>query len=163
MNNPNKPPSPNDTPPQRPRISLTWWLIMLALLAWNFWTLVPKGKQEIAIPYTAFVDQIQAGNVTEVQISGAEISGTFKSGVPATDLVPPDQVPSASTTPQTSSTPTLYTSFTTTFPEAVGDPNLIPLLEANNVILNAQTPASPVLLDLLSSALPFILLIFSDS
>jgi len=152
-------------PAPRPGISLFWWIVLIVLFFWNIWTLKPQVQQTIAIPYTAFIQQIKNGNVTEVQIDGTQISGVFKKGLPATDLVPADQLatppasPQPVSTSQANSTPILYTSFTTTFPEAVGDPNLIPLLEANNVTLNAQAPSNPLIVNMLISALPFILFI----
>jgi cell division protease FtsH len=166
MNNPpSKPPSDNPTPPQRPRISPIWWVILIALFIWNIWTLLPQPQQEITIPYTAFITQIKSGNVKDVQIDGSQISGDFKSGLPASDLVPPDQLATPAPTSQSNSgsqaasTPEVYTAFTTTFPDVVGDPSLIPLLEANNVVINVKTPSNPLILDLLINGLPFILLI----
>ena len=166
MNKPTPtPPSEGPTPPERPHISPLWWVILIALFMWNIWTLLPQTQQEIAIPYTAFVDQVKTGNVKDVQIDGAQISGNFNNGLPATDLVPPDQLatPLPTSQPasgsQNSSKPELFTAFTTTFPEAVGDPNLISLLEANNVVINVKASSNPVILDLLISGLPFILLI----
>ncbi len=162
---PPTPPSDQPTPPIRPRISPIWWVILFALFIWNIWTLMPQTPQEIAVPYTAFIEQIKTGNVKDVQIDGAQISGDFKSGLPASDLVPPDQLATPLPTSQPASasqatpTPVMYTAFTTTFPEAVGDANLIPLLEANNVVINVKTPSNPLILDLLINGLPFILLI----
>ncbi len=162
---PPTPPSDQPTPPIRPRISPIWWVILFALFIWNIWTLMPQTPQEIAVPYTAFIEQVKTGNVKDVQIDGAQISGDFKSGLPAGDLVPPDQLATPLPTSQPASasqatpTPVMYTAFTTTFPEAVGDANLIPLLEANNVVINVKTPSNPLILDLLINGLPFILLI----
>ncbi|MFL7871003.1 MAG: ATP-dependent zinc metalloprotease FtsH [Anaerolineales bacterium] len=162
---PSKPPSDQSSPPARPHISPFWWVILIALFIWNIWTLKPQTKQEIDIPYTAFIEQVKAGNVKDVQINGAQISGDFIDGRPATDLIPPDQLatPLPTSQPasnsQTASKPELYTAFSTNFPEAVGDPNLISLLEANNVVLNVKASSNPVILDLLISGLPFILLI----
>ena len=161
---PSKPPSGQPTP-QTPRISPLSWIILIALFIWNIWALRPQTQTDIAIPYTAFVDQIKAGNVQDVQIDGAQISGDFQTGLPATDLIPPNQLatPLPTTQPasglQPNSKPQLYTAFNTTFPEAVGDPNLIPLLEANNVPVDVKPPSNPVIADLLLSGLPFILLI----
>jgi len=136
---------------------------MIVLIIWNIWTLWPEVSHEIAIPYTAFVSQVKAGNVKDVQINGAQISGTFQKGLPASDLVPPDQLATPSVTPasttQTTSSPELYTSFTTTFPESVGDPHLLDLLEAKNVTVNVKAQSNSFLLDLLISGLPFVLLV----
>jgi len=165
----NTPPSnsPNDqsTPPERPRISPFWWAILIALFLWNIWTFLPQGQQEITIPYSAFINQVNSGNVKDVQIDGAQINGDFKKGLPATDLIPPDQLatPLPTSQPasnsQTDANPQLFTVFTTTFPEAVGDPNLLSLLEAKDVVVNVKAQSNPVILDLLISGLPFILLI----
>jgi cell division protease FtsH len=166
MNTPNPtPPSEQPTPPERPHMSPIWWVILIALFIWNIWTLKPQAQQEIDVPYTAFIAQVKAGNVKDVQIDGTQISGDFTSGLPASDLIPPDQLatPLPTSQPasgsQADSKPELFTAFTTTFPEAVGDPNLIALLEANNVVLNVKTPSNPLILDLLINGLPFILLI----
>jgi cell division protease FtsH len=166
MNNPpSKPPSDNSTPPQRPRISPIWWVILIALFIWNIWTLLPQPQQQINIPYTAFITQIKNGNVKDVEIDGSQITGDLKSGLPASDLVPPSQLATPAPTSQSNSgsqaasTPEVYTAFTTTFPETVGDSSLIPLLEANNVIINVKSPSNPLILDLLINGLPFILLI----
>jgi cell division protease FtsH len=146
-------------------MSPIWWVILIALFIWNIWTLKPQAQQEIDVPYTAFIAQVKAGNVKDVQIDGTQISGDFTSGLPASDLIPPDQLatPLPTSQPasgsQADSKPELFTAFTTTFPEAVGDPNLIALLEANNVVLNVKTPSNPLILDLLINGLPFILLI----
>jgi cell division protease FtsH len=140
-------------------------MLMIALLIWNVWTFIPQAQQEIPIPYTAFITQVKTGNIKDVEIDGAQISGEFKSGLPATDLLPPEQLatplPSSQSgsDAQSASGDTLFTAFTTTFPEAVGDPNLISLLEGNDVVINVKTPSNPVILDLLVSGLPFILLI----
>jgi len=159
--------SPNNeqsTPP-RTRISPFWWFVLFALLVWNFLTLFPQAPQEIAVPYSAFIEQVKAGNVKDVQIDGAQISGDFQTGLPATDLVPPDQLttpqptPNSASSSQKDSKPQLYTAFTTTFPDAVGDPNLISLLESNNVVVNVKTTSNSFIVDLLISGLPFILLI----
>lgn len=162
---PSIPPKDQSSPPERPRISPLWWIIIFALFLWNIWTFLPQGQQEIPIPYSVFIQQVKSGNVKDVEIDGGQISGDFKSGHPATDLLPPDQIATPLPTSQPASnsqpapTPELFTAFTTTFPEAVGDPTLLPLLEANNVVLNVKAPSNPVIFDLLISGLPFILLI----
>jgi cell division protease FtsH len=166
MNKPPLAPPPEEsTPPERPRISPFWWVLLVALFIWNIATLFPQEQQEIPIPYTAFIEQVKTGNVKDVEIDGAQISGEFKSGLPASDLIPPDRLatPQPTSQPasgsQADSKPELFTAFSTTFPETVGDPNLVSMLEAHDVILNAKTPSNPLILDLLINGLPFILLI----
>jgi len=162
---PSDPSSGQPAAPERPRISPLWWVILVALFIWNIFSFMPRMQTEIAIPYTAFIAQVKNGNVKDVQIDGAQISGDFANGLPAPDLLPPDQLPTPlpATQPasasQSDSKPELYTAFTTTFPEAVGDPTLLALLEAKGVVLNVKPPSNPLILDILISGLPFILLI----
>lgn len=159
MNAPASKPPPEQPSPQRPRISLFWWVTLILLIIWNLWTLLPQIQHEIAIPYTAFIEQVKAGNVKEVQIDGAQIRGDFIKGLPAIDLAPSAQSTAVSPTPPATSKAELYTAFTTTFPEAVGDPNLVALLEAHHVTLNAKPSSNPLIIELLMNGLPFLLLI----
>lgn len=149
----------NQTPPKRPRISLLWWMIFLFLIIWNLWTLTAQVQHEISIPYTTFIEQVKAGNVKDVQINGAQISGNFENSLPAINLAPSEQAPSESNTPQAVTQAELYSAFITTFPEAVGDPNLVALLEAHHVILNAKPSSNPLAFEMLMNGLPFLLLI----
>ena len=54
-----------------------WWMVFLALLIWNAALFWPSPKPEALIPYSSFLEQVRAGNVSEVLISGPQISGTF--------------------------------------------------------------------------------------
>ncbi|MEJ2559777.1 MAG: ATP-dependent metallopeptidase FtsH/Yme1/Tma family protein, partial [Anaerolineae bacterium] len=63
--------------PLRPNRSWIWWLILLALLVWNIFLFLPTSRPEVSIPYSTFLGQIRANNVTTVHISGDEITGTF--------------------------------------------------------------------------------------
>jgi cell division protease FtsH len=155
---PTPPPNPPNSPNRR-RVSIFWWIVTIALIIWNIWALMPQGQNSIAIPYTAFVEQVKADNVQDVQIEGAQVSGNFLSGVAAADVVPADQSTSSAATPQPTASPDLYTSFTTTFPDSVGDPNLLPLLEAHNVVVNVKTSSNSFVTNLLWTVVPFLLLI----
>jgi hypothetical protein len=102
----------------------------LVLIIWNIWTIWPEISHEIAISYTAFVSQIKAENVKDVQIDGAQISGTFQQGLPASDLVPPEQLatpeatPQSASTPQTTAVPELFYLFYNHFPRSRRGPEL---------------------------------------
>ncbi len=69
----------------------------------------------------------------------------------------------AAATPQPQTTPTPapmpYSQFSTTFPEAIGDPNLIALLESHKVTIEVTPPPNPIVTALLSNGLPLLLLI----
>jgi cell division protease FtsH len=150
--------------PQTPRISRWWWLILLAMLVWNVLSFWPKAQPEISIPYSTFLTQVRAGNVASVRITGDKITGTF---------VNPISWPSPTASPQataeseptavapTEGTPTgeTYAEFDTTFPQAVGDPGLMPLLESHGVVIEVATPSTPWFGILLSNGLPLLLLV----
>jgi cell division protease FtsH len=52
-----------------------------------------------------------------------------------------------------------YTEFQTNFPDTVGDPQLISLLESNGVQINVSPPPSPLLSTLLTFGLPILLVV----
>jgi len=83
---------PQGSPLGQQRVSRLWWIVFLLLMAWNFWSFLPKPTSEAALPYSAFVAQVTAGNVTQTRIVGDQISGTFVHAVQW-----PEAVPSAST------------------------------------------------------------------
>jgi hypothetical protein len=57
------------------------WLTFLAILALNYllmrW-LLPAADEAITIPYTAFKEQVAAGNVESIYSKGASIEGRFE-------------------------------------------------------------------------------------
>ena len=165
---PEKSPKPQ-MPKKSPIPRWVWWLTLLVLIVWNIWLFRPQGQAEADIPYSIFLKQVHAGNVSSVRISGDEITGKFVQAVPwpqatpspePTTVASPEAVPTAVSSPQPTPTavPT-YSDFRTTFPETVGDPSLMGLLEARGVEVNVTAPPSPWLSALLSSALPLILLV----
>jgi cell division protease FtsH len=173
-------------PPQPPAQGPTGfgplsWFILFALLLWNLWSFLPKATAEVTLPYTAFVAQVSESNVASVRIAGEAISGTFVHPVrwpPSADAQEPshdaaqrgDQPPAHETPPdkqptparQTSSDqqkPATYSTFRTTFPRVVGDPSLMPLLQAHKVTVNVEAPATPWFTLLLTNGLPILLMI----
>jgi cell division protease FtsH len=150
------------TTPQTPRIPRwIWWVVLLGLIVWNVYLFLPKSQPEASIAYSTFIDQVNAGNVSSVNISGDQITGTF---VKPYTFPPTTPVPGATAAPgvsgQVAATPVpTYTQFTTTFPDVVGDPGLMALLQAHNVTVNVSPPPSPLLTDLLIYALPVLALV----
>jgi len=69
--------TPQPEPPKRPFPIWIWWLVFLGLLIWNIFSLWPAPVPEVTIPYTTFVDQVKAGNVSAVKITGDSITGQF--------------------------------------------------------------------------------------
>jgi cell division protease FtsH len=144
--------------PQKPNLSWIWWLVLFGLLVWNVWSFVPPSRPEATIPYSAFLTQVRAGNVVSVLISGSQITGKFEQ-----PTLWPQSTPGAATTatsqPTPAPTPQKYTAFLTTFPEAVGDLNLLPLLESHGVEVNVTPPPNPIVSALLANGLPLLLLV----
>src|ERR1700742_306282 len=60
------------------------WLIFLFILAGNYLVmrlLVPNPEEPITIPYTAFKEQVDQGNVDSIYSKGANIDGRFNKPV----------------------------------------------------------------------------------
>jgi cell division protease FtsH len=138
--------------PQGRKINWYWWLILGALLAWNVYSYFPRDKPQVNLPYSAFLSQVDQNNVTSVQISGSQITGTLNTSIPA-----PAATPASSASVQATAAPaTLYSSFTTTFPDVQGDPNLIALLHSHNVVINVTSAPNPIWNILLTFGLPLV-------
>ncbi len=153
-------PKPRGKPqPQPPRLGW-WWIILTTLLVWNLFTFVGLRKSEEApIPYSTFLAQIAAGNVTRVEIVGDRIRGTFAEPVPwpppDAEKAPGEEETRAAPAPE----PRSYTKFRTALPEAVGDPRLLPLLAEHGVVVDVKTPTAPWFVEVLASWMPLLLLV----
>jgi cell division protease FtsH len=144
-------------PPQRQGINPIWWIVMLALIAWNIYAFWPKSQPEVNIPYSSFIQQVKDDHVQAVEINGSSIKGDFTQPLPLLDLVPvPTPMPGATPAPTETIT---YTVFTTNFPDVVGDTSLMPLLNLHNVEVNVAPPANPLLTDILIYGLPVLLMV----
>ena len=60
---------------QLPHNLWLWWLIFAALLAWNFFAWWPSQTIIVNIPYSTFLTQVRADNVSKVHIVGDDITG----------------------------------------------------------------------------------------
>ncbi len=127
------------------------------MLIWNLVTLLPKGQPAVTIPYTTFLEQVRAHNVTGIRVDGTQIAGRFARSIPWPPAQHATSVPKrgAAGTPA----PPTYASFVTQFPQAIGDPSLMPLLQASNVPVTVAPPPNPLLGLFLTSALPALLFI----
>jgi cell division protease FtsH len=155
---------PNDSkdPTKQPSPQSPWggarlWLfLLLGVLVWNGYNLfnTRNAGTIVEIPYSTFTEQVTGGNVESVTIVGNAVEGTFEAPFPWSEQ---DADPSADAPDADAEVPE-YSDFTTTIP-AVEDPELLPLLRANNVRIEAETPSTPILFTILINALPFLLLI----
>lgn len=152
MQSPNQK-QPNQQPqiPQ-PRIPWFWWILLIGLMIWNVITYFDVASPEVEIPYSTFIDQVKAGNISMVTISGNEITGTFIRSVTW-----PKDTPSSTST--SASSAQSYSEFITLFPDSVGDPNLLALLEQKNIEIQVQNVSTPWYITLLTDGLPLLLLI----
>src|SRR4051795_13399420 len=119
-------------PPEKPRtpwwagISRRWVIIVLVLLAINFWvtSLIPSGHERVRVPYNpTFIQQIEANNVSEISSKGTTIQGTFAKAV----KYPPDKKDAKSST-----------FFDTEVPTFANTDQLSALLRAHGVTVNAK-------------------------
>jgi cell division protease FtsH len=123
-----------------------WW-ILLALLALNWFvvSLVPDRESRLDLPYSpTFLDQVRAGNVTEITSRGNTIQGDFAREV----TYPADS-------------DTTDTNFETELPGWARGEDLEQLLVREGVVINAEPidEGRSVLLTILLSFGPVILLV----
>ncbi|MEJ2263182.1 MAG: ATP-dependent zinc metalloprotease FtsH [Anaerolineales bacterium] len=157
--------------PKKSKISPIWWIILIGLIAWNVFLLIPRNSTpSVDLPYSVFLTQVKDGNVKEVKIVGSQITGTLNKAItwpPPTQAATPQATPQATVTAvpgfgalqSASTTPQQYTAFSTTFPATVGDSNLMPLLRQENVQINVSAPSTPWFVVLLTDGLPILLLV----
>jgi cell division protease FtsH len=144
------------------RVSLLWWVVLLALLLWNLASLWPRGQTEAELTYSAFIDQVEQDHVASVIIQESEIRGEFTEPLtlPDKDLANVIMLPTPSPTGEaTSAAPISYTSFKTNFPESVGDPQLLSMLQDHHVAIQAEPPSTPWFTVLLTNGLPILLML----
>nr|MBN1230165.1 ATP-dependent metallopeptidase FtsH/Yme1/Tma family protein [Anaerolineae bacterium] len=178
-NNPPEENGNNQPGPGLPTLKWWWWVVLFGLLMWNVASLLPALQPSVDLPYSDFAAQVKAGNVETVTIAGSDITGTFAQAItwPPENAGTTDQgntasqdtdpansgEPQAATTDQTTgqSQPQSqsYEAFTTMFPETVGDPSLLSLLERHNVEVNVTPPKTPWFTLLLTDGLPILLLV----
>jgi cell division protease FtsH len=159
-----EPNAPQEAAPGSERVSPFSWLLLALLMAWNLWWFFPRSTAEVALPYSEFVAQVAAENVTQVRIVGEAISGSLAHAMswpPAATPAAPTVVPKTDAEKQISAEQkqTLYSNFRTTFPSVVGDASLMPLLQAHHVSIEVVTSKPPWFVILLTDGLPLLLMV----
>jgi cell division protease FtsH len=120
------------------------WLLLGIALTFLFWgPLSDRFSDRTRIDYSAFRQQVQAGNVKRVTVKGQEIEGQL--------------VEEAEKTTDDGETVT-YDTFTTYLP-SFGDDELLSLLESGGVEVETQPPSDFSLVNLLINLVPLIALI----
>jgi cell division protease FtsH len=160
-----------------------WWVVLALLMLWNLSAMLGQHPTSpvARIPYSSFISQVQADNVTQVALRGSEITGRFRNErlwVPTTgDLLPapgeakatggekavkaappPEETGTAQPTSHRTNTEKVR-GFVTLFPSSVGDPGLLPLLERHKVEIVAAPVPTHWLARLITGLLPTLLLV----
>jgi cell division protease FtsH len=140
----------SEQPPQQWR-KPWFWLLFIGLLIVNWslaTTLLSEDRGRVAVPYTFFKEQVQAGNVTEITSQGQAIRGSFAEAVQDPD--PPEGEEPAS-----------VTRFSTRSPVFATDAEILDLLEVHDVPITVQETANQrsLLVSLLLSFGPALLLV----
>jgi cell division protease FtsH len=107
-----------------------FWVVLIMVVV-LLWTVVKTGQRqnEHALNFTEFVNDVKAGKVSSVTITGMEVEGKYKGDGSLRVTVPPNY-------------PELYT-----------------LLQDNNVTIHVKEPNSNGWVTMLVNAIPFILLL----
>jgi hypothetical protein len=118
-----------------------WWLAGLALvLAMLAVVVFEKATKPPLTPYSAFFEQLEAGNIASVTLQGTDINGTFKHPV---DTTPANKAEARD-------------NFRSRVPD-FGDPGLIPALRQQHVVINVGSPSQWTRL---LASLPWPMLLF---
>ncbi|MBI4194048.1 MAG: ATP-dependent metallopeptidase FtsH/Yme1/Tma family protein [Betaproteobacteria bacterium] len=102
-----------------------FWFIGIAAAVIVLVVAVEKSGKTALMPYSAFLDQLEAGNVATVTFKGAEINGRLKR---------PLDSPLPTGTAQRDT-------FRSAVPE-VGDPTLVPELHRQHVVIDVTVPSA---------------------
>ena len=138
---------------------LFWWvIIVLALTTWYLLSFEPTAPTVAKIPYSVLLTEVRAGNVVTVKIAGDRIRGTLAQPRDLSQLVVPSTTPQAAASD--TAEPATFTQFETNFPETIGDPRFLPLLEKHGVEVSIEASPNIGFLSLLLQAAPFVLLLF---
>lgn len=126
-------------------------LVALAFLLWNVFG-TSYEPATLNLPYSTFLEQVRAGNVTTVEMVGQRVTGKL-----AEPIAPPANVEVSGGRPLTGD-PEEVGRFRTTIP-ASGDERLLPLLEREGVLIQANVEEPSLLFNILFSLIPVVLFI----
>jgi len=136
-------PGPPNQPPKgqvpAPRTSWYAWVLLGGLLvaSWSLTNYFGNGGAEPPLSYSAFYKAVDAQTIEKVTIKGQTVTGTFKQPTPVNGR--------ASHT------------FRTTLPQQE-DRELLPLLRAKGVVVDARSDEQPAIFQIALSFLPLLLI-----
>ncbi|TAK28560.1 MAG: ATP-dependent metallopeptidase FtsH/Yme1/Tma family protein [Chloroflexota bacterium] len=126
------------------RGTFIWLALLILALVFNvIFYVYPRGAQRVDIPYSTFRDQVSAGNVVDVTMTGQSVTGSLKESV---------------TWPPQGSNQVSSKDFITQLPP-VQDDTLMPLLSQQGVVVTAKGDGGSWVSDLLVNLLPFLFFI----
>ncbi|WP_129632873.1 ATP-dependent zinc metalloprotease FtsH [Candidatus Oscillochloris fontis] len=133
--------------------SLFRWMAFIfgLMLVWNIFALRPTPTT-ISLPYSTFLDQVQAGNVERVELNDQRVEGVLKRPVAA------GAGATISGGSPFGATPSEATDFTSTIP-GVGDLELLPLLRAQGVEIVASVEERSLLWSMVLTFGPVLLFV----
>jgi len=146
-------------PPEQQSFAPDWRVVLWSLVAVMvvfYFVDVGRQQQVEVLSYTEFKQEVRSGSVSEVTIRGQEIRGTLNAGS-AQQGLDDSSLTGSNEQPGSSAQPT-GTPFRTTMP-SFDDPDLMPLLEQNNVTVKAESTQAEWWQRLLITMLPWILII----
>ncbi|HEX5165505.1 MAG TPA: ATP-dependent zinc metalloprotease FtsH [Thermomicrobiales bacterium] len=160
--NPQTPKKPGGGQPQgqpQSRFKIPGWVLwgLLALLAgWYIYMFLwPEDDHRLHINYSSLVTAVESGNVSAVEITGQKVDGDFTQELrwTGTELLLPGQ-----DVPDDVNSDDIETGekFRVTIPENSQE-QLIPILEANDVTIDASEQSQSILPSLLITVLPLML------
>ena len=151
-----RPVQPEEDKPDKPGQNITrqfgcssaliWIILLIFLVPWAIRYFFNGEDQGTQISYTVFRQQVEAGNVSQVTVSGEQIRGELiqpiEAPVPEGEVIPEGGIRQ-------------ITDFITYLP-TFGDEGLFPLLQQHNVIIETQPEQTFSWGILLLNILPFL-------
>ncbi|MBD3306849.1 hypothetical protein GF339_10505, partial [candidate division KSB3 bacterium] len=144
MQKPSNPRLPNQNNQPNFRRALIIWGLIIAMLVFLYVPRLFYASDEIDISYSEFKQQVKTGNVSEITIQGETIQGQFENAY--------------TTGAEQQADAESYSAFHTVMP-AVDDPELLPMLEANDVTIHAKQEQNSWLGSALIFLLPWLLIL----
>lgn len=141
---------------------LIWILVLTTLLVWVFYNYRSNIVSTTEIPYSYFIEEVNASNVRNVYVDGDKISGSFIKQVTLPIQAKTDKSGASESrgpTHAAESKPKKYTDFTTVFPREIGDPDLMSLLRKHGVRVEVKSMSSNWFVSAVLNWLPLVILI----
>lgn len=137
--------------------TLLWVLALWMLITYMFQSpLHDKGVQELS--YTAFRAKVRQGDVSEITMTGNQITGKLRPAAAQTGDNGHEKAASPAESSGASDKTPQAVQFQTTKPD-VQEPDFMPFLEKHGVVVNARTQERPWFWSLILAVLPWVLII----